>query len=90
MGTTSLWLALRQLCGFAVFITGQDKGTPDAPTGHKWRKKPGRELHGASISTFGNDFVDTTAVVLQILLGREVQVEIKAIHRQDASEVSRR
>ncbi len=42
-------------------------------------------MNRASIRTFGNDFVDTTAVVLQILLGREIQIEVKTIHRQDAS-----
>ncbi len=78
-------LAALQLRAFATCITGQHKAAADTTAAHKRREQRGRELHGAAIGTARQDIFDFSTVVLEIVLGRNVEAEFETKHGENAS-----
>ena len=78
-------LAALQLGAFATCITGQHKTAADTAAAHKRDQQRGRELHGAAIGTAGQYIFDFATVVLEIVLGRNVEAEFEAKHGEDAN-----
>jgi hypothetical protein len=74
-----------QLRPFATCITGQHKAASDTTAAHKRREQRGRELHRTAIGTAGQDIFDFATVVLEIVLGRNVEAEFEAEHGENAS-----
>ena len=74
-----------QLRPLAISPAGKNEVPPNATAGHKGRKQPRGKLDGSSVCTCSHNFVDTSAVMLEVLLGGEVQVENKAGHVDDAN-----
>ena len=72
---------------FSIITAGEHEVSANANAGHKRREESGRELHGGSVGTCRNDFVDTSAVMLEVFLSGEVQVENKVVHGWDVIEL---
>ena len=71
----NIGLPPRQMRPFSISAADENEAPPNATAGNKRREESGRELHGGSVGTCRHDLVDTSAVMLEVLLSGEVQIE---------------